>query len=556
MRRFNNWRLLISLVLISLVLFSPCIIFAETEVLFKNDGSTLQPFTCKYWYPPDPGINNLIGFDEPSIEFYDSLANTYASYIMAPYILTEFIEGKAFNGSLDFKITGSTNHIALAVFGVSITGCDYDNGPNDGRYPIPYITYRNKTTDNIIIQQKDCDGQFERIEFPYVLSKDKWHHVEFEMVKNSEAYTYKLFIDDCEVYAGISYEEIKVKENLAVTLGAWGSDCYTHVFYDNIRVEIEDLNEPPVANAGENKTIISEDQSTTILTGTATDPNGNDLEYRWLENSSVLLDWTPVGASGEANLDLNTIQKVTMGEHTLTLEVRDNLVIISDDMILTVDNSAPHVQATGAGVYEIFSDVMFGGNVSDYDGDNLSYEWSWDGNSLFSGIQETIIGGDPVNLPVHIKNDLGLGLHTLTLKAEDDFNVSLSSDIIVEIVDTTVPTIAPIVNKSILWPPNHQMVDIEVVANANDNSGGPITLSATVVSNEPIDGTGDGDMAPDWTEPLIQENGIISLQLRSERSGSGNCRIYTLSITATDDSDNFSTVDVDISVPHNNSKKK
>lgn len=309
---------------------------------------------------------------------------------------------------------------------------------------------------------------------------------------------------------------------------------------------------PPAANAGENKSINSEDQSTTILEGTATDPDGDNLEYRWLDSTGVLLDWLPVGANGEADLDLSTVPYFTIGEHTLTLEVRDGSETASDDMILTVGNSAPHVQATGAGVYEIFSDVILGGQVSDYDGDNLSYEWNWDGDTLFSGSQDTIYGGDPVSLPEHVKSDLGLGSHKLTLKAKDNSSEPVSSDITIEIVDTGTPTLAPVANKNILWPPNHKMVDIEIVANANDNSGGPITLSVTVVSNEPIDGTGDGDMTPDWTEPLIdQENGIIRLQLRSERSGSGNGRIYTLSITATDDSDNFSTAEVDISVPHN-----
>ena len=66
------------------------------------------------------------------------------------------------------------------------------------------------------------------------------------------------------------------------------------------------------------------------------------------------------------------------------------------------------------------------------------------------------------------------------------------------------------------------MVDIVIEVNASDNSGGPITLSASVSSNEPQDGLGDGDTGPDWTEPAVdQEMGTITLQLRAERSGSG-----------------------------------
>ena len=124
-----------------------------------------------------------------------------------------------------------------------------------------------------------------------------------------------------------------------------------------------------------------------------------------------------------------------------------------------------------------------------------------------------------------------------------------------DVIDTMDPTLQPLQDKCILWPPNHQMVDISIAANASDNSG-EVTLTASVASDEPIDGLDDEDMAPDWTEPVIdQVNGIITLQLRAERSGSGDGRVYTVTITATDESDNSSTVAVEIIVPHDKRKK-
>lgn len=58
------------------------------------------------------------------------------------------------------------------------------------------------------------------------------------------------------------------------------------------------------------------------------------------------------------------------------------------------------------------------------------------------------------------------------------------------------------------------------------------TLSAVVSSNESQDGLGDGDMAPDWTPPVInQETGVITLQLHAERSGKEG-REHTVTITA------------------------
>jgi hypothetical protein len=313
-------------------------------------------------------------------------------------------------------------------------------------------------------------------------------------------------------------------------------------------------NQPPEANAGDDLAITSEDQDITVVQGTATDPDNDPLTYRWLEGETVLLDSADVGENGEAHLDLSLVQGFSIGEHILTLEVNDGQATSSDEMRLIIENSAPHAAPLGTGIYEINTEVIVSGNVSDFDGDLLYYQWMEGTNVLFSGQVQTTSGGDPVDLPNHTISNLGLGNHTIILSVNDGINDPVTSDITVEVIDTTDPTLAPMPDKTILWPPNHKMVDIVIEANADDKSGGQVYLSATVSSNEPEDGLGDGDMAPDWTEPEI-DNGIITLQLRAERSGSGDGRIYTITITATDDSGNDSSADVEIIVPHDKGKK-
>jgi hypothetical protein len=224
-------------------------------------------------------------------------------------------------------------------------------------------------------------------------------------------------------------------------------------------------------------------------------------------------------------------------------------------MILTVENSSPHAAPSGSGVYDINTEVKLGGQVSDFDGDLINYQWSEDGNVLYSGTIQTLVGGTPVMLQDFVISSLSLGQHTITLQVSDGTNEPQTKEIIVEIVDTTIPTLAPVADKAILWPPNHHMVNVVIQANASDNSGLPVTLTVSVTSNEAIEGLGDGDMSPDWTEPIIdQENGIITLQLRAERSGSGDGRVYTITITATDQSGNSSTVNIEIIVPHDKKK--
>jgi hypothetical protein len=314
-------------------------------------------------------------------------------------------------------------------------------------------------------------------------------------------------------------------------------------------------NVAPVANAGENLTIAGKDQNSTSIHGIASDSDEDTLTYRWLEGATELSLWQGVGSNGEAYLDLSTVSPFSIGQHTLTLEVSDGQATSSDEMILTIDNSAPHGAPTGGGVYVYEDPVALGGQVSDFDGDTLSYEWLEGASVIDSGSIQTTKGGYPVDLPPYTIYP-NLGSHTYTLRINDGINADVTSDIEVSVTDSTAPTLSPVPDKSILWPPNHKMVDITIVANASDNTG-DVTLIATVSSNEPDSGLWDGDIGPDWTEPVIdQETGIITLQLRAERDDSGDGRIYTITVTATDESNNSSNVQLKIIVPHDQGKKK
>jgi hypothetical protein len=251
---------------------------------------------------------------------------------------------------------------------------------------------------------------------------------------------------------------------------------------------------------------------------------------------------------------------IGVGTYSLFLEISDGDKTSADEMILTIDNSSPNAAPGGGGVYEINTDVILVGDASDFDGDSLNYDWTegtTEGlNTICSGTVQAVAGGDSIILPDCVVSNLSLGLHTLTLRVDDGLNLPNSKNVSVEIVDTTVPTLAPVAIKYLLWPPNHNLVNISIQANASDNSGLLPALSAAVVSNEPENGLGDGDIDDDWTEPIIDQiNGTISLQLRSERSGSGNGRVYTVSITATDSSNNSSIAIIDIIVPHDKRKK-
>lgn len=104
------------------------------------------------------------------------------------------------------------------------------------------------------------------------------------------------------------------------------------------------------------------------------------------------------------------------------------------------------------------------------------------------------------------------------------------------------------VDKPTLWPPNHQMVDVRVAYSVSDNCGA-VSTRLSVSSNEPVNGLGDGDTAPDWQ---IASHKLV--RLRAERAGKGTGRSYTITIEATDSAGQTSSRSVKVVVPHSQKK--
>jgi hypothetical protein len=108
-----------------------------------------------------------------------------------------------------------------------------------------------------------------------------------------------------------------------------------------------------------------------------------------------------------------------------------------------------------------------------------------------------------------------------------------------------------LVRGSLCGPFNHRLVDVTVNYNVTDNCPlPPNSCTLDVTSNEPINGAGDGDTAPDWI--ILDAHHV---QLRAERAGNGNGRIYTITITCIDSGGNSSSQSVEVSVPHDQGRR-
>jgi len=119
---------------------------------------------------------------------------------------------------------------------------------------------------------------------------------------------------------------------------------------------------------------------------------------------------------------------------------------------------------------------------------------------------------------------------------------------VVKVVDTTPPVISSIsVSPSVLWPPNHKFVPVTVSVTAEDTCDpNPVCSLSAITSSEPAGGGGSGNTSPDFAI-----TGALSANLRAERDGTGSGRTYTLTVQCTDHSNNSSSANTTVFVPHN-----
>jgi hypothetical protein len=99
-----------------------------------------------------------------------------------------------------------------------------------------------------------------------------------------------------------------------------------------------------------------------------------------------------------------------------------------------------------------------------------------------------------------------------------------------------------------LWPPNHKMVPVSILG-VTDPDGDPVTITITAITSDEATategGAGGAEHAPD-----AQDVGTDTAQLRAERSGKANGRVYQVSFAAEDGRGGVCEGTVMVKVPH------
>jgi uncharacterized repeat protein (TIGR01451 family) len=163
--------------------------------------------------------------------------------------------------------------------------------------------------------------------------------------------------------------------------------------------------------------------------------------------------------------------------------------------------------------------------------------------------------GDFAATPSGSVNPNVVNTYTITYNATDPSgNAATAVQRTVIVRDTTAPTITLNGQTPSMWPPNHKYQTFGVtnfVTGVSDTCDGPIAIGNVVIkkvtSDELENSAGDGNTLND----IVIAADCKSVQLRSERDGGGDGRVYTIYFSVSDSHGNVGTATAKVVVQHN-----
>lgn len=256
------------------------------------------------------------------------------------------------------------------------------------------------------------------------------------------------------------------------------------------------------------------------------------FSYAWT------LDGSPFNGDS-ASISVPT-GSLSVGSHTVTVTTTGACGSASQSATLTVQATTTTTDPADAtvckGATANFSTTAGGTGP-------FSYAWTLDG-SPFNGNSASI------SVPT---GSLSQGAHTVTVTTTGACGSASQSATLT--VANTPPAITLSTNNINVWPPNHSYHTFNVtdfVASATSSCDGNITSSvviASISSDEPEDNPSGAD--GNTLNDIVIAANCKSAQLRAERDGNLNGRVYTITFKVTDSVGNTTTATATVSVPPN-----
>ncbi len=140
------------------------------------------------------------------------------------------------------------------------------------------------------------------------------------------------------------------------------------------------------------------------------------------------------------------------------------------------------------------------------------------------------------------------GADSFAFTVSDGRGGAATGTVSITVTSTNAPPVCSLAapSQATIWPPNHRMVPITIQGVTDPNGDAATVKITSVFSDEPTNGSGDGNTAID-----ASGIGTSTAVIRAERSGNRNGRVYYIRFTATDPSGARCKGEVRVAVPRN-----
>ncbi|HEU4366470.1 MAG TPA: HYR domain-containing protein [Candidatus Krumholzibacteria bacterium] len=158
---------------------------------------------------------------------------------------------------------------------------------------------------------------------------------------------------------------------------------------------------------------------------------------------------------------------------------------------------------------------------------------------------------DPAPVITHDAPDVfPTGATVVTFHAMDASGNGAECTATVSVLDATPPRITVVLDKNVLWPPNHKFVTVcAEVTVTDDGNTTPEFWLVSITCNEPANGSVNGRASQDIRGAAFGTPDLC-FDLRAARAGNGSGRVYQIVYATSDASGNTVYETVQVRVPH------
>ncbi len=362
--------------------------------------------------------------------------------------------------------------------------------------------------------------------------------------------------------------------------GGSSSDNVIITINTDLIAPVPDIANLPIVKGDCSATIVTSPTATDACSGFVTGTTNDPLVYT--SQGTYTVTWTYIDGNGNS---VQQIQTVVVKDITAPVPDVANLPIVTGECSAKVETPPTATDACSGFVTGTTNDPLVYSSQGIF-----TVTWTYSdshGNSV-QQIQKVVVKDktapvpDFANLPT-VKSECSAtvvtsptatdacsgsiigttnnplvyssqGTFTITWIFSDGNGNSVEQKQTVVVKDATAPAITSTKQIISLWPPDHKYETIKLSdfgVSVSDNCTNVTTASLVitkVTSDEVEDSKGNGD--GNTKDDIVLANDFKSVNLRKEREGTGNGRVYTIYISVSDGNGNVGSSSFQVQVPH------